>query len=114
MGKWKHRLNNKNINNLTAICVICGPVKIYLKDKNKKTYTCSLLKKSNNLGINIEDIINNPIKQSCEICNSKNNLCLDHEHITGRVRGTLCKNCNLALGYFKDNKVFLKKAINYL
>lgn len=39
---------------------------------------------------------------------------VDHCHTTGQVRGLLCKNCNTALGLFKDNKDVLKKAFKYL
>ena len=41
-------------------------------------------------------------------------LVVDHCHNTGKVRGLLCNHCNTAVGLFKDNKDFLKKAIQYL
>lgn len=61
-------------------------------------------------------------KQSycCYICEKPRNdktqkyLCVDHCHTTGKVRGLLCTACNQALGNFKDNIKFLKKAIEYL
>ena len=39
---------------------------------------------------------------------------VDHCHITGKVRGILCNECNRGLGYFHDNKEALMNAINYL
>lgn len=39
---------------------------------------------------------------------------VDHNHQTGMTRGALCLSCNLGLGNFKDNKVFLEYAISYL
>ena len=58
------------------------------------------------------DKINN-----CEICGKdvkgmKKHI--DHCHTTGKVRGILCRKCNLALGHFNDNKLSLEKAIMYL
>ena len=39
---------------------------------------------------------------------------VDHSHITGKVRGLLCKSCNIALGEVKDNRQTLQKMIEYL
>jgi hypothetical protein len=32
----------------------------------------------------------------------------------GKIRGLLCKACNMGLGVFKDNLTYLKGAIDYL
>ena len=52
----------------------------------------------------------------CAIClmKPKNKLHVDHDHLTGKVRGLLCGNCNKALGLLRDNTDFLSKAIEYL
>lgn len=39
---------------------------------------------------------------------------VDHCHTTNKIRGLLCKNCNRALGFFKDDISLLQKAIVYL
>lgn len=51
----------------------------------------------------------------CAICKKKK-LCMpvDHCHTTNQIRGILCPSCNMGLGMFKDNIVFLKTAIKYL
>lgn len=41
-------------------------------------------------------------------------LAIDHDHVTGKVRGLLCANCNLALGYVKDDIMTLENMIKYL
>lgn len=41
-------------------------------------------------------------------------LAVDHDHATGRVRGLLCRACNLAIGKFKENPEIVEAALNYL
>jgi hypothetical protein len=41
-------------------------------------------------------------------------LAVDHSPITGKIRGLLCKNCNVGLGYFKDQPTLIRKAADYL
>jgi hypothetical protein len=41
-------------------------------------------------------------------------LSVDHNHTTGAVRGLLCGNCNMAIGYACDDVTVLQKAIGYL
>jgi len=51
----------------------------------------------------------------CAICSKKpNKLFIDHNHLTGKVRGLLCRECNLAFGLFKENKTALYSAVSYL
>lgn len=41
-------------------------------------------------------------------------LSVDHNHESGAVRGLLCANCNMAIGYACDSIEVLEKAIAYL
>lgn len=61
-----------------------------------------------------EEMVKNQ-KGKCLICHTKTTkLVVDHNHTTSKVRGLLCQKCNSALGIFKDSKVILQSAINYL
>lgn len=47
-------------------------------------------------------------------CKLKRILHVDHCHITKKVRGLLCKNCNLAIGFIEDNLNSAKMIVKYL
>lgn len=41
-------------------------------------------------------------------------LTVDHDHLTGVVRGLLCRACNLGIGQLGDSLEGVKKAVTYL
>jgi len=72
-------------------------------------------------GVTLEQYKTLLVKQNhaCLICGVKDTelehrLAIDHCHTTGKIRGLLCKQCNLGLGNFRDNQVYLRQAITYL
>jgi len=54
----------------------------------------------------------------CAICGIKFGgrirVNVDHDHKKGNIRGLLCKQCNWALGRFKDSCQLLARAKAYL
>ncbi len=57
----------------------------------------------------------------CDLCHydiSKSpryhNLHIDHDHSSGKIRGLLCHNCNMALGLLRDDASLLRRAADYL
>jgi len=55
----------------------------------------------------------------CAVCGDQliigtKRLHIDHNHITGKVRGLLCLQCNAGIGSFDDSVSILFKAAAYL
>lgn len=87
--------------------------------KSKTERRNSHLKKTYGITLAEFNIILNLQKFKCAICeevrHSKTKpLYVDHDHRTGKIRGLLCKECNVGLGNFTDSAAKLTKAIAYL
>jgi hypothetical protein len=74
-------------------------------------------------GISLNEYVALLVKQGqkCAICGSPSpnregadSFDVDHDHKTGKVRGLLCKNCNLMIGNALDTPAFLRKGADYL
>lgn len=51
----------------------------------------------------------------CALCGDRpTKLYVDHDHASGRVRALVCHQCNVGLGFFKEDPVRLLKAVAYL
>lgn len=53
----------------------------------------------------------------CAICRkpaSNQRLSVDHDHKTGKVRGLLCRRCNVMLGYARDQYQLFHLMAEYL
>ena len=79
----------------------------------------TLAKRCSRRGITPEQLVDRYERQEgcCAICKTEVALiesAIDHNHETGEFRGVLCKQCNRALGMFKDSPAVLRSALEYL
>lgn len=54
---------------------------------------------------------------ACAICGKRQryqNLAVDHDHVTGLVRGLLCKRCNEGLGRFEYDDEVMYRLLQYV
>ena len=97
------------------------------KEQVRQRYAQDPSKSKNNhlqrkYGITLDDYNRMLEEQNhqCATCGTtepggKHNIfAVDHCHTTGKVRGLLCKNCNIALGLLGDDVELMDKMINYL
>lgn len=53
----------------------------------------------------------------CPICGGEVTVFdshVDHCHATGKVRGVLCRQCNIGLGHFHDDPAALRRAADFI
>jgi hypothetical protein len=71
-------------------------------------------------GMTVEDYnsLLNSQNEVCAICSqpckTKKGLAVDHNHITGKIRGLLCANCNGAIGMLQEDPDIIEKAKQYI
>ena len=125
-------------------CKLELPLSSFYKDRSRKnghyprckecqsTYTKAWRKENldktrkyfikNRYGISVEEY-NSMLREqmdACSICitvfpgGKRDVFYIDHDHKTGNVRGLLCRNCNLMIGYAKDDTDILREAVRYL
>ncbi len=55
---------------------------------------------------------------TCAVCLrgklSGGNRHVDHDHVSGRVRGVLCRRCNTGIGMLGDSLIGVLRAAEYL
>lgn len=93
-------------------------VAAYQRDYESRTRRRAHLKK---YGITPDDFDELMIIQSgaCAACGGSQtyvavHLDVDHCHVTGRVRGLLCRRCNTAIGLAKESPTLLRELAAYL
>jgi hypothetical protein len=108
----------KNSSNRCKVCLDC-------LDISKKKWGVSSNKRNKqylkryNITLEQYDLMLEKQNNSCAICLTSvselsTRLHVDHCHLTGKVRGLLCYNCNSGLGRFKDDKFNLSQALHYI
>lgn len=112
-------LDTRNKTGRRAACALCAGVyrkKWKASHGHLHDYKWKI-KKRYNLNYNDYLVLLKTQENKCAICGTDTltrRLDVDHCHETGKVRGLLCAICNRSLGGFKDNTVYLSKAIEYL
>jgi len=111
------------------ICARCGIEKQWAEfNKDRRTASgyrdvCSKCRSMHRRIIHHANKNREAILQSqnnaCAICgvdnkDSATRFVMDHNHDTHLIRGILCSNCNVGLGYFRDKPALLAMAIKYL
>lgn len=124
--KLKQRLQdifNNNGEKKCNSCLIFRCLNQYYKKGSNYCKQCineKRLKREYNLNINVYNNLLKSQNNQCGICKrdlneiDRKKIHIDHNHKTGQVRGILCFDCNLGLGFLKDDKINLTNAINYL
>ena len=99
-----------------------NPGKVCLKTTEwwRKNSEKALVKtRQRKYGLSLEEFqllskLQNDSCPGCLRCLTAVKVCVDHDHVTGKVRGLLCNECNLALGWARDNLETLLRLGVYL
>lgn len=78
-------------------------------DRLQANYERHLEKK---YGLSIEQY--RKMLKHCGVCGSKHRLGIDHNHETNKVRGILCRSCNSALGFLREDPDVVRKMLRYI
>lgn len=121
----KHIISNADEESRTGQCSRCGPVTVWKRTRDYGvTWFCSVKGTERNRtyysGKRAHGLTKNKVRKLkegrvCEVptCNEPSTQ-LDHCHDTGNIRGVLCRDHNLALGYVHDSIEELEGLIEYL
>lgn len=101
------------------VCPSCKPVQNRRRVDRWRSNGGVQDKKKNNLKVRYgltPEQHENMLKEvdfKCPICGSQRNLVVDHDHSNGKVRSILCNECNLSLGWAKDDPTILRRLADY-
>ncbi|QLF83305.1 endonuclease VII [Rhodococcus phage NiceHouse] len=121
----QHKLSEKDLVKKEANCAVCGPTRLV---RIQQGGVCPQGHAETNVryyDTNSGEVIKLTGRErlakleeygpDCMICGIELvKPQLDHDHETGEWRGVLCRDCNIGLGFFKDDQATLMKAVVYL
>jgi len=84
--------------------------------RNKERERNSYLEQRYGITLAEYNVIKQVQNDLCAVCQKPYaaTLHVDHDHKTGRIRGLLCKNCNIMLGAATDVPSTLRRGADYL
>ena len=101
---------------LRGIATYCRPCKAIRAKKYNGSHARKAQKMMQNYGLTFEAY--NAILETqgghCALCPRTYDMCVDHDHTTLKIRGILCRKCNLMLGHGDDDATRLRAAVTYL
>lgn len=98
---------------LQTSCKECQSKKSFLP-KYKTMAKKSKLKTKYNLTIEEFELLHTNQFGRCAICKHKKPLQVDHNHSTSKIRGLLCRDCNVGIGFLKEDVIVLEEALEYI
>lgn len=102
---------------LNGMCVVC--VRQWKHDNKDKIRNREYLSRYGISLLEYEEMLRAQ-NNRCATCDKhetevhKKRLHVDHCHETGKVRGLLCRSCNVALGFVEESEDTLTEMILYL
>jgi hypothetical protein len=138
MATVRHRLSEIDAEARRAVCSVCGETAIRYRTGGRSE--CMTVRAANKFGAGTReqqlrrrrlreayklseddyDLMHAAQHGRCAICGkvdateTQHALVVDHDHSTGEVRGLLCNNCNVGLGFLQDDEEVLRGAVAYL
>ena len=86
-----------------------NPIQAHELDKRKR------LRQDYGLSPMLYEQLKEKCQGKCSLCGQQtDSLELDHDHKTKRIRGFLCRKCNLLLGLLEDRNIPLNQIATYL
>jgi len=114
------RADKRRKDGLRNECRSCA--RAYAARWARKNYTPQRAAKGKyGLSPEVYDFLMKAQDQRCAICyepfdrsQHSKRPCVDHDHETGRIRGLLCRQCNVGIGNLRDDPDILYAAMRYL